>query len=361
MNRMVPQREIIMVVDDSIIDLLIVEAAIGDQYKVYTVTSAEALFPMLEKVIPEIILMDINMPEIDGYDALKLLQNDLRYCDIPVIFVTADDSVETAIKALEFGALDIIRKPINVELFLAHINARITLSRRQEELRKINEEISRKLNHASMRISRLQTAIITIVVGLIEHKDLITGKHVFNMQSYLECMLNTMIEYPEYHNLVIKWDFETAILSTQLHDIGKIGIPEDILNKPGRLTKEEFEKIKEHVNMGIDLVDHMIRITEDSDFLHQARDFVAYHHEWWDGSGYPYGLAGEEIPLEGRILAILDTYDALTSRRSYKEALSHQESIQIINNESGTHFDPKLVKIFNLIEDKIYQILQSSL
>lgn len=343
---------IIIVVDDQMIDLVICEEILNPYYDIYTIITPEQIFNILDKVIPDLILMDINMPGMNGFELIQKLQTDDRFANIPVIFITADDTIETEIKALEAGAVDVLRKPINPEIVLSHIKNQIALGRRRNELRKVNIEMYNKHKEDKEKLLTLQNAIISIVVGLIEFRDFATGKHIIKTQYYMDCLLRKMVTMSKYSEEVSKWNFNVVNISAQLHDIGKIGISDIILNKPGKLTKDEFCEIKKHVQIGIDIIDHMISVLGNIDFLVEAKTFISSHHEKWDGTGYPNHLVGTDIPLAGRILKLVDVYDALTSDRSYKKALSHEEAVKIIIEGKDTEFDPDIVDLFLEIADE---------
>ena len=206
------------------------------------------------------------------------------------------------------------------------------------------------------KLWHFQNAELTIIADLIESRDLTTGKHITNTQKYLKCLIDKCQEEGLYKDEVSKWRMDELLLSAKLHDVGKISVSDAILNKPGKLTDEEYEIMKSHAQSGIDIITHMESYIEDSRFLVHAKRFAGSHHEKWDGSGYPYGLVGEDIPLEGRLLAIADMYDALVSERPYKKAFAPEEAAKIIQEGSGTVFDPTLVKIFEMVEEDFAHI-----
>ena len=352
------KEEKIIIVDDSLYDLTMCNKILKPYYTVYPVSSVVRMFSILEKTIPDLIIMDFMMPNIDGLEAVRMIQANENYRNIPIMIVTSDDRTEIEAKAMQIGAIDLIRKPIVPDVLISHIKTRIALTKRSEELRKLNMNVYEQLRIKSEQIDTLQNAILSIVAELLEFRDITTGKHILNTQRYTECIIRKIVELHHYSEEVSSWDFHSTILSTQLHDIGKIGIPDQILNKTSRLTEEEFNNMKRHVEIGAEVLDHMINITGDNKFLKQAKLFIQYHHEKWDGTGYPYGLSGQDIPLEGRLLAIVDVYDALTSERPYKKALTHEEATSIISSGKGSQFDPELIEIFNLVADEFKDILE---
>ena len=198
-----------------------------------------------------------------------------------------------------------------------------------------------------------------MIADLVETRDETTGGHVERTQIYLELLVKEMIRTEIYKEEVASWDISILLPSAQLHDVGKIGISDAILNKAGKLTDDEFEIIKRHCEIGERVIERVIERTDDDIFLNHAKRFAAYHHEKWDGTGYPRGLSGEEIPLEGRIMAIVDVYDALVSVRPYKEAFSHEQAVETIRGDSGKHFDPMITEAFLNLEQEF--LLKSAL
>ena len=350
------QKYKVLIVDDSMMDLSIAESILKPHYDVWTASSVPKMYKLLEKIVPDLFILDITMPAMDGYDTIKMLQSTDKYQRIPVIFITGDKRAETRIRGLELGAVDVLHKPLDAEMLLKYIHIRLLLYKRLNELYRLNEDMKISVVEKTDMILNLQTAILSIVAGLVEFRDVDTGKHIIRTQEYLHIFINKLLKLNVYRSEMKDWVYDYIILSAQLHDIGKIAISDTILNKPGKLDQEEFERIKEHVNIGINIIDHMIEMTGEHIFLKQAKQFVQYHHEKWDGSGYPVGLKGLDIPLEGRLLAIIDVYDALISKRPYKEPFTHEKAVEIINTDSGTHFDPDLVNIFNMIEKDIKKI-----
>ena len=337
--------KIIFVVDDSPVNLTKAKQALDGSYRVLTLLSAENMFTLIEKITPDLILLDIEMPELDGFAALQRLKGDPKTKDIPIIFLTAysDESRET--RGLELGAVDFIAKPFSPPVLRNRISHHLQI----EEL--INKQ-TELLKEKSQQLEQLNTSIISIIAELVENRDKLTGGHIERSTKYLRILIDGMLELGVYAQELKEWDKEAAIASARLHDVGKITVSDLILNKPGKLTKEEYEQIKTHAAAGEQIIDHMMKQTNGGIFLYYAKFFAGYHHEHWDGSGYPYGLKGEKIPLQGRIMAIVDVYDALVAERVYKPPFSHEEAKRIIISEKGKHFDPKIVDVFSEIQDR---------
>ena len=338
----------IFIIDDNDVNLLIAEETLSKQYNVCTLKSASAMFELLNNVVPDLIMLDILMPKTSGFDAIKLLKADVRYAGIPVIFLTGKTDADTESHGFELGAVDFISKPFNEMVLLKRVKTHLD----------IDGLINEKTTMLQLQIENLQKlkySMVSVLSDMLESRDKATGGHTERTTSYLRMIINAMIKHGIYLGEISGWDLEAAISSARLHDVGKIAISDLILNKPDVLTKEEFETIKLHAAEGIRIIDKVISITGEENFLEHAKLFAGYHHERWNGSGYPHGLKGEDIPLQGRIMAIVDVYDALTSNRPYKSALPHKEAVEIIVEGKGVHFDPKIVDVFCDIKDSFEQ------
>jgi putative two-component system response regulator len=282
--------------------------------------------------MPDLILLDILMPDLNGFDAMKRLKTDLRYCNIPVIFLTSRDDSATEAYGFELGAVDFITKPFSEPVLLNRIDKHLRI-----------EDIIRERTY---NLKRLKDSIVKVLATMVENRDNLTGKHIERTTLYVHILLENMLARDVYGDEIRNWDLETVVSSARLHDVGKIAISDIILNKPGKLTPEEFDIIKTHSLEGKKIIDTIIEESGDEDFLQNAKLFAAYHHERWDGTGYPYGLKGADIPLHGRVMALADVYDALVSDRPYKKAFPHEEAVKIITESSGSHFDPAIVDVF---------------
>jgi putative two-component system response regulator len=343
---MAEKRKLIIIVDDDITNLLVAKNNLSEKYDVFTVPSAEKLFLLLERVTPDMILLDVNMPIMSGYQAIQILKDSEKYACIPVIFLTAKSDTESELEGLTLGAIDYISKPFSPPLLFKRIEVHMLVEEQKQELHQLNAELTARVEAKTRSVSELQNALLHTMAELVEYRDNITGGHITRTQGYLEVMLNSLYESNLYEDEIKSWDKELVLQSAQLHDVGKIAIKDAILSKPGKLDPDEFEQVKEHTIFGEKIIDKIKESTTEWKFLEYAKTFIATHHEKWDGSGYPRGLKGEEIPLLGRLMAIVDVYDALISVRSYKEAFSHDEAVLTIKENSGTHFDPVIVEIF---------------
>ena len=322
----------IFVVDDSIANLSLAEDALEKQYRVITLSSAEKMYTALEKITPDLILLDIAMPDESGFDAMKKLKENERHSEIPVIFLTALTDTFNEALGIELGAVDFITKPFSEPVLLNRVRNHI--------------QIDKIIRERTAQLTNLKNSIVLTMSNIVESRDSNTDGHVERTKLYTKTLLNSMLRLGVYKDEIHEWDFDSFASAACLHDVGKIHVSTSILNKPGSLTEEEFEQIKTHTLEGEKIIFQMIKQTGEAEFLHNAKLVAVYHHERWDGTGYPYGLKEQDIPLPGRIMAIVDVYDALVSDRPYRKAMSHEDAVDIITKESGTHFDPLIVEAF---------------
>jgi putative two-component system response regulator len=356
------RRTRIMVVDDNITNLKYAKTALSEMYDVFTIPSAAKMFSVIETLdnnLPSLILLDINMPEMDGIEAIKILKIKSETRDIPIIFLTSKSDPDSEVEGLALGAVDYIAKPFQphllrkrVEIHLTMEFQRQTLERQKLDLQNFNENLRRMVEEKAGRVLELQGAILSTMADLVESRDDITGGHVQRTKRQLGILAAALQDFGLYREDTAGWDIDLLLQSSQLHDVGKISIRDSILMKPGKLTPEEFEEMKRHTVFGEKIIEKIGTNTSESDFLKHSKIFAGTHHEKWDGTGYPDGLRGEGIPLQGRLMAIADVYDALTSDRPYKKAFSHDEASQIIIDGSGTHFDPVLIDVFKEVKDQ---------
>ena len=340
------KREMIIIVDDVVTNLTIGTNSLNDIYDVFTAPSGKKLFSILEKVTPDLILLDIEMPEMDGYEVIQILKASDKTSSIPVIFLTAVIDPVSEVKGLDLGAVDYITKPFSRELLLKRVGLHLLLERQKQELLGYSHGLEIEVKKKTNVVLELQNAILMTVAELVECRDSVTGGHIERTRRYLSLLINLAIDNGRYFDELKQWDIGLVVMSSQLHDVGKVSIKDDILLKPDRLTDDEFAEIKKHAKIGADIIRRIEGNTSENAFLKHAEVFAESHHEKWDGSGYPYGIKGEKIPLEGRLMAIVDVYDALTNDRPYKKAYIHEEAVKIIEDGMGSHFDPLLCGVF---------------
>ena len=361
------KRNRIILVDDLIPNLDQGKNMLKTFYEVFPAPSAEILFEILENAIPDLILLDIEMPEMNGYEALKKLKANPLYANIPVIFLTSKDDDESEMEGFDLGAVDYITKPFSGPLLLKRIANQLLIVRQKNELlatqadlKDYADNLEIRVKEKTVAVTELQNAILATVADLVEFRDKLTGGHITRTQRYLQAIIDEMIQNGTYADEISTWDMAFFLPAAQLHDVGKIAISDLILNKPSKLTPEEFEIMKTHVTAGVDAIEQIMKKTKEHIFLNQALLITGTHHEKWDGTGYPIGLKGNNIPLEGRLMAIADVYDALISERPYKKAFSHAEACKAIEDGNGSHFDPVLIDIFKKVKDKLKQIAKET-
>lgn len=296
---------------------------------------------------PDLILLDLNMPELDGFEVCRRLKADPETKMIPIVVITGYSDSDNHLKALEVGADDFLAKPFNLQFLKARLQSLLEMKR----LYDMNVEYQKNLkkNNIELLQELISTQDITIVAlaKLAEFRDPETGEHLERMREYAKVIAKELKKKDKYKEYITPKYIENIYKSTPLHDIGKVGIPDDVLLKPGKLTSEEFEVMKRHSEIGGDAISSATKLTgKKQSFLDMGKDIAYHHHEKWNGKGYPKGLAGEAIPLTARITALADVYDALTSKRVYKEAFSHEKSRSIVIEESGEAFDPEIVEAF---------------
>ena len=349
-------KQTIFIVDDNVTNLAIGKNALIETYHVFTFNSGERLFKMLEKYIPDMILLDVEMPQMDGYEVIKRLKKDSRTKNIPVAFLTAKSEGENEMEGLTLGAIDYIIKPFSPPLLRKRIEVHLLVESQKRELQNYNDNLQKMVAEKTETVLELQNTILQTIAELVECRDDITGGHIERTQNYLRLLLNAMLVIGLYKDEILSWDLELVLQSAQLHDVGKIMIKDSILLKPGKLTEEEFGEMKKHTTSGVEIIEKIEKRTKEQAFLEYAKILSGAHHEKWNGSGYPLGLKEKEIPLLGRVMAIVDVYDALVFDRPYKKAFSHEQAVSIIEEGKGTHFEPALTDVFLNIANEFNEI-----
>jgi putative two-component system response regulator len=338
-------KKTIFVVDDNDTNLSVAKEALKEQYRVMTMPSAVKMFALLEKITPDLILLDIEMPEMDGFEALQRLKDNSAQAGIPVIFLTGRADAGTEVRGFELGVIDFITKPFSAPVLVNRIKTHLNID-------ELIRERTLQLQQKTEQLEHLQSSLVIVLADMVENRDKATGGHVERTVAYIKIIVDAMIARGLHSNELKEMNLELLISSARLHDIGKIAIPDVILNKPGKLTDDEYEVMKTHSMEGEHIIDQMVSRAEEIEFLRNAKLFAGYHHERWDGTGYPHGLSGADIPLQGRIMAIVDVYDALVSERPYKKAFSPEEAYEIIMENAGKQFDPEIAEIFCAVRDR---------
>lgn len=330
----------ILVVDDNIMNLIVAESILQEKgYEILRAESGEECLKILQSEKTDLILLDVKMPGMSGFELMEILKKSENTRKIPVIFLTGDRSEETEEKCFKVGAVDYIGKPFVPAVMLQRI-------RRTIELEDYRKSLEAMVELQLQRITQLQSDIIITMANLIESRDGTTGEHVRRTSRYVEFFINKLIEKGIYVQELDSEFVGYINKATPLHDIGKITVSDIILQKPGRFTEEEYDIMKTHAQAGRQLIQENISKMIDSKFVDVASDIAAYHHEKWNGKGYPEGLKGEEIPLCARIVAVADVFDALVAKRQYKEGMTAQEAIAIMEKDRGESFEPVLLDAF---------------
>ncbi len=348
----------LLAVDDTADNLTLLNDLLCRQYKVKLANSGEkALRIAAAMPPPDLILLDIMMPEMDGYEVCRQLKLQPATRDIPVIFLTARSDAEAERAGLEAGAVDYVTKPFNPPVLLARVRTHLALKAQTDFLRDKSAFLEAEVDKRTREIRAIQDVTIHTMASLAETRDSETGNHIRRTQHYVKALALCLCEHPRFAAVLTPRYIDMLFKSAPLHDIGKVGIPDAILLKVGRLTPEEFEIMKTHTTLGREAIEHAEQqLGMQVDFLSMSKDIAQSHQEKWDGSGYPQQLAGEAIPLSARLMAVADVYDALISRRIYKAAMTHEQAAAIIVAGRGQHFDPDIVDAFLAIQEEFQAI-----
>lgn len=354
----------VLVVDDNEInrDLLIRRLEKDGCQSLQAANGVEAL-RILREYSVDLILLDINMPVMDGYQVLDIIKNDPKLCHIPVIVITAYDETEGAVRCIEQGAEDYVGKPFNATLLRARVRASLEKKRlhdlqqqHKQQIEQHNLSLEGRVEQQLREISSAQLAAIFAMSKLAESKDPETGEHLERMREYCRVLSRELARLYKYRDVITQAFQDNIYAASPLHDIGKVGIPDNVLLKPGKLNEGEWVLMKQHTLIGGETLRAVDLQYPGNEFIRTGIDIAECHHEKWDGSGYPRGLEREQIPLSARILALGDVYDALTSKRCYKDKFSHEKSRSIIVEQAGSHFDPDVVEAFLNCEDEFTAI-----
>lgn len=326
----------LLIVDDDKINLTAARNALSDSYKITAVTSGEQGLRFLQKNSCDLILLDINMPEMDGFEVMARIRENPALSAIPIIFLTADSDPEIESRCLKEGAMDFITKPFVPNVILSRIS-------RTLELEALRQDLEGQLEARTMHIKHIQEMMVIGMATMVESRDLSTGGHIKRTSTIVRIFSERLSK--EQINLS-KSFLDMVVRAAPMHDLGKIAVDDQVLRKQERFTPEEYNEMKKHSAEGTRIVRQILEGVEEKDFVDIAANVAHYHHEKWDGSGYPDGLSGEEIPIEARIMALADVFDALVSKRCYKDSFSFDKAFLIIEESIGSHFDPELGRIF---------------
>jgi putative two-component system response regulator len=351
--------ETVLIVDDSPENLSVLGQILLPYFNVRVANNGNRAINIAgSDPAPDIILLDIMMPEMDGYEVLRSLKSQKGTENIPVIFVTALNEVEDERRGIEMGAVDYLTKPVSPPIALARIRSHLDLSNARKKLMDQNDWLESEVQRRMMQNQKMRDVTLRALASLAEVRDKETGAHILRTQNYVRLLAERLALTPEYADQLDKKSIDEYARAAPLHDIGKVGIPDVILHKNGKLTEAEMEVMKTHAALGAEAISKAI-IQEESEsvgFLLVAMKIARYHHEKWDGSGYPEGLTGKKIPLPARLMALADVYDALVTRRVYKDPIPPEVVEGMIIEQSGRHFDPEVVQAFVAVKESFVKI-----
>lgn len=346
----------LVIIDDKKENLDLLADFFKEKYKIRLFPNGDLAIKSIKTSNPDLILLDINMPDLNGYEVCSILKNNEDTKNIPVIFLSALNDKFDKVKAFAVGGVDYVSKPFQFEELDSRVKTHIKISNLQKEIEYKNKNLEKIVEEKVEEIKNSQMATIITITKLSEARDDDTGKHIERLSIFAQIIAKNLYDRGLHRNLINANYLKLIYDASPLHDIGKIAIRDNILLKPGKLTIEEFEIMKNHVIYGADTLEKIKEKYPYNEILNMGIKIARYHHEKWDGSGYPQGKKGNEIPLCARILAICDVYDALRSKRVYKEAFSHEKSCNIIIEEKGKHFDPDVVDSFVELEKNFEKI-----
>lgn len=346
----------ILIVDDSKVDQMIIKDILSG-YNIITADNGQEALDILrvnQKI--QMIILDLNMPVMNGFEVLENLQNNFSDREVSVIILTNYEEIENEIKGLELGAVDYIRKPLNAGSLMKRIEVHLHLIQARNEIQEYNQVLEEKVRRRTELLVKSRDVTTNALIGLLEVRDIESSNHTKRTLLMMRLFVEHLSTKEAFRQLLTNHYIEALYKTAPLHDIGKVGIKDEILLKPGKLTDEEFDIMKKHVQYGVNALTKETSYRQMDEFLKTAVKLIGGHHEKFDGSGYPKGLSAYDIPLEGRLMAIVDVYDALTSKRVYKDAFSHQFALDVLIKDKGKHFDPDLVDAFIEIESGIHEI-----
>jgi len=353
-------RPTVLVVDDTPANLTLMAQVLNRGCRVQMAVSGAKALELVRRGVPDLVVLDVMMPELDGYEVCRRLKADPATRDVPVIFLTALARPEDETAAFDAGGADFVTKPFNPATLLARVKTQLALKAAQDRLRHHNAELSGELARRRREVEALRDTTLAVMVGMAESRDADTGNHIVRTQEYVRTLAQWLAAQPDAPPGLDDDAIEQLAKAAPLHDIGKVAIPDAILLKPGRLDGDEWTVMKTHAEAGAALLQRAIdRLGDDAGLLlHYGKQIARHHHERWDGTGYPDGLAGDAIPLAARLMAVADVYDALISRRPYKAPMHHDAALAHIRAGAGSHFDPRIVDALAACEARFIEIAE---
>ena len=350
----------LLVIDDTPDDLALIAGLLSPHYQVLVANGGEPGLRLAQRQpAPDLILLDIVMPGTDGYEVCRQLKKHAATQDIPVIFLTGKSSIEDEQMGFAQGAVDYVTKPISPPLLMARVATHLALKKSSDFLRNRNVWLEQEVSRRGQQLAAIQDVTILTMASMAETRDTETGNHIRRTQNYVKTLAIHLKNHPQFSAFLTDENIDTLYKSAPLHDIGKVGIPDRILLKPGKLTADEFEVMKTHSQLGWIAISNAEKsLGVQADFLTVAKEIALFHQEKWDGSGYPEGRKGADIPISARLMAVADVYDALICRRVYKAAMPHRLAVSIIVRGAGQHFDPVIVDAFVALQHEFVAIAE---
>ncbi|MGA2641932.1 MAG: two-component system response regulator [Spirochaetia bacterium] len=353
------RKQTILIVDDAPDNLALMSSLLNAKYKTKVATGGAKALEVAALAPPDLILLDVMMPGIDGYEVCRRLKENPKTADVPVIFLTARSDAADEQKGLELGAVDYIAKPISPAIVSTRVSTHLQLKSARDFLQDKSKFLEQEVRRRTHELNTIQDVTMVAMGSLAETRDNETGNHIRRTQNYVKLLAVRLKDHPRFSAFLIPDTIELLYKSAPLHDIGKVGIPDRILLKPEKLTAEEFEIMKTHTTLGRNSIMAAEKLIESpNSFLQLAREIAWSHHEKWDGTGYPQGLSGDTIMIPGRLMAVVDVYDALVSKRVYKPAFPHSTAVSMIKEGSRRHFDPDIVDAFLDTSDQIREVAE---
>lgn len=358
------EKSLVLIVDDMEANREVMAEQVESLgYECVTAENGEVALTRIASHAPDVILLDLMMPVLDGFATLERILHHQQWRDIPVIIISSLSDVDGVVRCLERGAVDYLSKPANMQILRARLEATLRKKKmhdlevlHQQQMEQYNHTLEGRVRQQVRTIVEAQTATIFALSKLAESRDMETGQHLERMREFCRIVAEDLAGLKKYQQIITPDFIEVHYAASPLHDVGKVGIPDEILRKPGKLTREEFEVMKTHTIIGAETLRAVDRKHPGNSFIQMGIEIAESHHEKWDGKGYPHGLSGTDIPLSARILALADVYDALTTKRCYKEEMSHETAKDIILESRGRHFDPDMVDAFLNREEAFRQV-----
>ncbi len=346
----------ILVVDDSKTDTLLI-CSMLEGYGVFVAENGKEALDILEsRQEIDLMLLDLNMPVMDGFEVLRRVKALPNARDLLILILTNSDEPDNEVRGLDLGAIDYIRKPLHMGAIRKRIELHLKLKSTQQRIEEYSQHLEETILERTRELDQTRSITIQALVGLLEVRNIESGNHGLRTQWMMKILCGSLRRNVKYADVLTDSHISELFNTAPLHDIGKVGVPDSILLKPGPLTAEEYNLVKRHTQYGVNALGRHDAPSSAHLFIRTALDLIGTHHEWYDGSGYPHGLKGTAIPLSGRMMAVIDTYDAVTSDRPYKEAIPHEQALDLLSTSRGTQFDPDVVDAFLAVEADIHQI-----